>query len=95
VVEDELVGVDMVELGELGLTDVLVADAAGPLAPGRIIAHAATAAATIMTTTIKTKPHRRAFLRRRRSLRELGVRYRPGSGVMILLERSGRIRFDD
>jgi hypothetical protein len=85
VVDEERPAVAAVEVGAPDLTVEVVVDVADPLIPGKKIAHAATAAAITTMTTIKIKPRRRACFRRRRSLRELGVRYRPGSGVIILL----------
>jgi hypothetical protein len=89
VVEEEGLGAAEVEVGEVALTEEVVVDGTGPLAPGKMNAQVATAAARRMTIMITAQRRRRARFRRRRSLWELGERYRPGSSVMILLERSG------
>ena len=87
VVEEEALSAAEVEVGETALTEEVVVDVTGVLAPGKMITQATTAAARIMTTMIAAQRRRRTCFRRRRSLWELGVRYRPGCGVMILLER--------
>ena len=93
VVEEEEPGVVVVEVGAPGLSEEVVVDVAVLPRPGKKIAHAATAAASAMMTMVKIKPRWRACFRRRRSLRELGVRYRPGSGGIVLLGRSRGISF--
>jgi hypothetical protein len=89
VVEEEGLIAAEVEVGEAALTEEVVVDVTGRLVPGKMIAQVTTPTARIMTIMIRVQLRRRARFRRRRSLWELGVRYRPGSRVMILLERSG------
>lgn len=54
------------------------------LVPGKMIAQVKTAAATTTMATARAKRRRPTCLRRWRSLRELGVRYRCDSGFMSL-----------
>ena len=59
------------------------------LAPDKMIAQVNTAAATTTTAKTKAKRRRPTCFRRRRSLRELGVRYRCDSGFMRVWKKSG------